>query len=293
MIDKWWSERPSIKLSELNPISHGIEGRLGRSPDAVPRILLLGGTGEAAELAAQLASRNDLEFISSFAGRVSCPKYPIGAVRVGGFGGIEGLISYLIMESISVVVDATHPFSVGISRNSEVACARLGLPLIALVRPAWQKQKNDLWHEVITYADAAEFVNRKKGRVFLSIGRQEVGSFAACNDAWFLIRAIEAPTGQLPQHHEILLQRGPFDLKEESQLLRDYSIDHIVSKNSGGSGTYTKIEAARLLGIPVVMVQRPTKHTASAVETVDQVVTELTALLTRTVQDGKQRKEAR
>jgi precorrin-6A/cobalt-precorrin-6A reductase len=197
------------------------------------------------------------------------------------------------MESISVVIDATHPFAVGISRNSEVACARLGLPLIALVRPAWQKQKDDLWHEVTTYADAAEFVNRKKGRVFLSIGRQEVGSFAACNDAWFLIRAIEAPAGQLPQHHEILLQRGPFDLKEESQLLRDYSIDHIVSKNSGGSGTYTKIEAARLLGIPVVMVERPTKHTALAVETVDQVVSELTALLTRIVQDGKQRKEAR
>lgn len=280
-------------MSELNPISDSVEDRLGRSPDAVPRILILGGTGEAAELAAQLASRNDLEFISSFAGRVSCPKYPIGVVRVGGFGGIEGLISYLTMESISVVVDATHPFAVGISRNTEVACARLGLPLIALVRPTWQKQKDDLWHEVTTYVDAADFVNKKRGRVFLSIGRQEVGSFAACDDAWFLIRAIEAPTGQLPQHHEILLQRGPFDLKEELQLLRDYSIDHIVSKNSGGSGTYTKIEAARLLEIPVVMVERPIKHTVPAVGTVCEVVAELAELLTRTVQNGKQRKDVR
>jgi precorrin-6A/cobalt-precorrin-6A reductase len=280
-------------LSELNPTSDGIENRLGRSPDAVPRILILGGTGEAAELAAQLSSRNDLEFISSFAGRVSCPKYPIGAVRVGGFGGVEGLISYLMMESISVVIDATHPFAVGISRNTEVACARLGLPLIALVRPTWRKQKDDLWHEVTTYVDAAEFVNRKKGRVLLSIGRQEVGSFAACNDAWFLIRAIEAPTGQLPQHHEILLQRGPFDHKEELQLLRDYSIDHIVSKNSGGSGAYAKIEAARLFEIPVVMVERPTKHTVPAVETVDEVVTELAELLTRPALDGKQRKDVR
>jgi precorrin-6A/cobalt-precorrin-6A reductase len=280
-------------LSELNPISDGIEGRLARSSDAVPRILILGGTGEAAELAEQLATRKDLEFISSFAGRVSHPKYPIGAVRVGGFGGIEGLISYLIMESISVVIDATHPFAIEISRNTEVACARLGLPLIALVRPAWRKQKNDLWYEVATYVDAAEFVNKKKARVLLSIGRQEVGSFAACSDAWFLIRAIEAPTGQLPQHHEILLQRGPFDLKEELQLLRDYSIDHIVSKNSGGSGTNTKIEAARLLGIPVVMVERPTKHTVPTVETVEEVVIELTALLTRTVEDGNQRKDVR
>ncbi|WP_353065529.1 cobalt-precorrin-6A reductase [Tunturibacter psychrotolerans] len=283
----------NTELSELNPISDGIEDRLGRSPDAIPRILILGGTGEAAELAAQLASRNDLEFISSFAGRVSCPKYPIGVVRVGGFGGIEGLISYLIMESISVVVDATHPFAVGISRNTEAACARLGLPLVALVRPTWQKQKDDLWHEVITYVDAAEFVNKKRGRVFLSIGRQEVGSFAACNDAWFLIRAIEAPTGQLPQHHEILLQRGPFDLKGELQLLRDYSIDHIVSKNSGGSGTYTKIEAARLLQIPVVMVERPTKHTVPTVDTVGEVVTELAELLTRPVQDEKQWKDVK
>lgn len=284
-------ERSNTKLSELNPTSDEIEDRLGRSPDAVPRILILGGTGEGTELATQLATRDDLAFVSSFAGRVSCPKYPIGTVRVGGFGGVEGLVSYLVKERISGVIDATHPFAVRISQNAEVACARLGLPLIALVRPAWQRQKNDLWHEVTTYKDAAEVVKRKKGRVFLSIGRQEVGSFAACNNAWFLIRAIEAPTGQLPQHHEILLQRGPFDLKEELQLLRDYSIDHIVSKNSGGSGTYTKIEAARLLGIPVMMVERPTKHKVPVVETVDEVVRELAELSARTAQNGKRRKD--
>jgi len=281
------------KLGELNPISNDVENVLDRSPSAVQRILILGGTGEGTELAARLASRKDLASIYSFAGRVTRPRSPEGAVRVGGFGGIEGLISYLLTENIMAVVDATHPFSVRISRNVELACARLRLPLIAFTRPAWLQRKDDQWHEVATFEDAAKAVDGRNGRVLLSIGRQEVGSFTACNDAWFLIRAIEEPTGKLPRHYQILLQRGPFDLKEELQLLRDYSIDYIVSKNSGGSGTYTKIEAARLLGIPVVMVKRPAKHTVPVVETVDEVVSELAELSARTVQCGDRRKDVR
>jgi precorrin-6A/cobalt-precorrin-6A reductase len=190
-----------------------------------------------------------------------------------------------LTEKITTVVDATHPFSVIISRNVEAACAQLRLPLIAFTRPAWLQRKDDLWHEVTTFEDAAIAVDARKGRVFLSIGRQEVGSFSACNDAWFLIRAIEEPTGKLPRHYQVLLQRGPFDLEKELQLLRDYSIDYIVSKNSGGSGTYTKIEAARVLGIPVVMVKRPAKHTVSVVETVADVVAALSEHSARSVQN--------
>jgi precorrin-6A/cobalt-precorrin-6A reductase len=265
-------------LAELNPKSSGIENLPDRSSSVVQRILIMGGTGEGTELATRLAARKDLVSIYSFAGRVSRPRYPEGAVRVGGFGGIGGLISYLMTENITAVVDATHPFSVTISRNVEVACARLRLPLIAFTRPEWLQRKDDLWHETATFEDAAAAVDAMKGRVFLSIGRQEVGSFTACNDAWFLIRAIEEPAGKLPRHYQVLLQRGPFDLKEELQLLRNYSIDYIVSKNSGGSGTYTKIEAARLLGIPVVMVKRPFKHTIPVAETVDEVVSKLAEL---------------
>jgi precorrin-6A/cobalt-precorrin-6A reductase len=268
-------------LGEFNPISGDIEDISDHSSSAILRILILGGTGEGTELASRLASKKDLTYIYSFAGRVTSPRSPEGAVRVGGFGGVEGLIAYLLTENITAVVDATHPFSVTISRNVEAACARLRLPLIAFTRPAWQQRKDDLWQEVSTLEKAASAVDVRKGRVFLSIGRQEVGSFSACNDAWFLIRAIEEPTGKLPRHYQVLLQRGPFDLKDELQLLRDYSIDYIVSKNSGGSGTYTKIEAARLLGIPVVMVERPIKHTVSAVETVDEVVSELSELSAR------------
>lgn len=269
------------KLGELDPMSNDIENVPDRSSSATPRILILGGTGEGTELARRLARRKDLTSIYSFAGRVTRPRSPEGAVRVGGFGGVEGLISYLLRENITTVVDATHPFSVMISRNVEAACARLRLPLIAFTRPAWLQQKDDLWYEVATFEDAASVVDARKGRVFLSIGRQEVGSFRACYDAWFLIRAIEEPTGKLPQHYQVLLQRGPFDLKEDLQLLQNYSIDYIVSKNSGGSGTYTKIEAARLLGIPVVMVKRPAKHTVSVVETVDEVVSALSELSAR------------
>lgn len=268
-------------MGEFNPISGDIEDISERSSSAILRILILGGTGEGTELASRLASKKDLTYIYSFAGRVTSPRSPEGAVRVGGFGGVEGLIAYLLTENITAVVDATHPFSVTVSRNVEAACARLRLPLIAFTRPAWQQRKDDLWQEVTTFEEAASAVNVRKGRVFLSIGRQEVGSFSACNDAWFLIRAIEEPTGKLPRHYQVLLERGPFDLKDELQLLRDYSIDYIVSKNSGGSGTYTKIEAARLLGIPVVMVERPIKHTVSVVETVDEVVSELSELSAR------------
>jgi precorrin-6A/cobalt-precorrin-6A reductase len=262
-------------LGELNPKSSNIKNVPHRSSSVEQRILILGGTGEGTELATRLAGRNDLVSIYSFAGRVSRLRYPEGAVRVGGFGGIDGLISYLLAENITAVVDATHPFSVTISRNVEVACARLRLPLIAFTRPEWPQRKDDLWHETATFENAAAAVDAMKGRVFLSIGRQEIGSFTDCNDAWFLIRAIEEPTGKLPRHCQMLLQRGPFDLKEELRLLRDYSIDYIVSKNSGGSGTYTKIEAARLLGIPVVMVKRPIKHSIPVAETVDEVVSKL------------------
>ncbi len=274
------------KLSELNSVSNNIENVPGRPSSATQRVLILGGTGEGIELTRRLTGRKDLAFIYSLAGRVTRPRSPEGTVRVGGFGGVEGLTSYLLMENITAVIDATHPFSVSISRNVETVCARLRLPLIVLTRPAWLKREGDLWHEVATFEEAASAVDARRGRVFLSIGRQEVSSFSACNDTWFLIRAIEEPTGTLPRCNQILLQRGPFDLKEELQLLRDYSIDCIVSKNSGGSGTYTKIEAARLLEIPVVMVKRPAKHTVAFVETVDEVVSKLSELSARTAQNG-------
>jgi precorrin-6A/cobalt-precorrin-6A reductase len=262
-------------LDDLDPTSGEIQNALGRPQNFSQRILILGGTGEGTELASRLAHRPDLCIISSLAGRVSEPKRPEGIVRVGGFGGVDGLVSFLVKERIGMVVDVTHPFAVRISRNAELACARVGLPLIAFIRPPWTKTEADLWHEVQDFTEAASLVDVQKRRVLLSIGRQEVGSFAVCHKAWFLIRAIEEPKGRLPRFHEILLRRGPFDLSEELRLLEDRSINYVISKNSGGSATYPKIQAAQLLKIPVVMVSRPVKHTGSTVGTLDEVLMEV------------------
>jgi precorrin-6A/cobalt-precorrin-6A reductase len=242
------------------------------------RVLLLGGTSEGFELAARLSGRQDLTVISSLAGRVSEPKLPPGLVRVGGFGGLDAMTSYLVSEGIRVVIDATHPYAARISHNAEAACTRAGLPLIALVRPAWKLVDGDCWHGVPDFQSAADFVNTKASRVFLSIGRQELRAFSECNDVWFLVRAIETPDC-LPPHHTLILRRGPFEMEDELELLRDHSIDSVVSKNSGGSATYTKIEAARALHIPVVMVERPFKHTLEAVHTVDDVIAKLNRLV--------------
>jgi precorrin-6A/cobalt-precorrin-6A reductase len=246
---------------------------------ALPRVLILGGTAEGSALATCLVSRTDIAVTSSLAGRVDQPKLPSGEFRVGGFGGVDGLIRYLDAEKIVAVIDATHPYASRISHNAEQACKHLGLPLIALARPPWKRMQQDKWHEVEDLRSAAHFVDSTKRRVFLSIGRQELEAFADCENAWYLIRAIDKPTSHLPLHHELILQRGPFSLGEELQLLKNHTIDCVISKNSGGPATYAKIEAARLLNIPVVMIRRPLKHTGESVETIGQAILQLDAVL--------------
>jgi precorrin-6A/cobalt-precorrin-6A reductase len=240
-----------------------------------PRVLILGGTREASALATQLAARADLTVISSFAGRVRQPLLPAGIVRVGGFGGVDGLISYLVDENIEVVIDATHPFASKISGNAELACNALGVPLIALERPPWEPKEHDCWCAVPDVQTAASMVNHKCNRVFLSIGRQELGAFSNCEDAWFLVRAIDEPNEKLPANSKLILQRGPFHLNDELQMLRSESIGLIVSKNSGGTATYSKIQAARALRIPVVMIDRPRKHKIPTVARPDDVLLRL------------------
>ena len=244
-----------------------------------PRILILGGTSEASEIAARLAAKTDLQVISSLAGRVRQPRLPAGIVRVGGFGGVAGLISYLVNENIGVVIDATHPFASRISGNAELACNTLSLPLIAFERPPWKPQERDLWRTVPDVQTAASMVNHQRNRVFLSIGRQELGAFSDCIDAWFLVRAIEEPNEKLPANSKLILNRGPFHLNDELQMLRSECISLIVSKNSGGTATYPKIEAARALRIPVVMIDRPLKHKIPTVARPEDVLLKLAEFL--------------
>jgi precorrin-6A/cobalt-precorrin-6A reductase len=243
------------------------------------RVLLLGGTGEASEIAARLAERTDIVTLSSLAGRVSQPRMPQGIVRVGGFGGVTGLIAYLAEEQINAVIDATHPFAAKISRNAEAACTHLQLPLIAFARPPWVPQQGDHWHDMPDIESAAAFVESRKGRVFLAIGRQELAAFSECHDAWFLIRAIDPPQEPLPPRAKIILERGPFDLPREMQLLHDHAIDYVVSKNSGGAATYSKIAAARAAGIPLVMIHRPLKHNIPTLAHIEDVLSALNRLI--------------
>ncbi len=185
------------------------------------------------------------------------PLLPVGEVRVGGFGGADGLREWLAGNAIDALVDATHPFAEGITANAAAAAASLGLPLLHVRRPAWTETEGDRWIRVPNLAWAAETVAEVGERVFLTIGRQGVGAFAALDRQWFLIRAIDPPEGALPPRHELLLARGPFTIAEEVRLMTEHCIDVLVTKDSGGAQTEAKLAAARGLGLPVVVVDRP------------------------------------
>jgi precorrin-6A/cobalt-precorrin-6A reductase len=230
-----------------------------QSPAAALRILIIGGTSEAMELAGLLAAKPEFAVISSLAGRTTQPKLPAGEVRIGPFGGVAGLVEFLSVREIDLVVDASHPFAARISGNAAQACQLSGVPLLVVERPPWERVEKDLWYEAADMQAAARLAAQLGTRVFLTVGRQDLTPFAGFPDRWFLIRSIEVPADPLPLQHELLLDRGPFAADEEMALLRGHGIDVVVSKNSGGPATYSKIIAARELQIPVVLVQRPVR----------------------------------
>jgi precorrin-6A/cobalt-precorrin-6A reductase len=217
------------------------------------RVLLLGGTAEARALAKTLHPQTDI--ISSLAGRVPDPALPVGPVRIGGFGGVDGLKRWLQEENIDAVVDATHPFAATMTAHAAQACGQLQLPHLVLARPAW-----DPGAAVVVRSDveAAETVAKQGySRVFLTTGRSGVKAFAD-SAAWFLIRAVTEPDHDvMPHQHQLLLSRGPYHYDGEVTLLRQHRIDALVTKNSGGDMTRAKLDAAVALDIPVVMVARP------------------------------------
>lgn len=221
-----------------------------------PHVLLLGGTTEARSLAQSLSGRAGLRVTSSLAGRVARPAMPTGQVRVGGFGGIDGLLGWLREHRVRAVVDATHPYASTMTEHAAQACSTAGVPMVRLQRPGWSEQPGDDWHRVPNLAAAAARLDELGQRAFLTIGRQEVAAFADVA-AWCLVRAIEAPDPPLPRRCELLLARGPFDLPSERKTLRHWQIDVLVSKDSGGDATAAKLTAARERGTPVVLVDRP------------------------------------
>lgn len=207
---------------------------------------------------ARLLAQAGLDAIFSYAGRTGKPAPQPLPTRVGGFGGVAGLVAYLRAERITHVVDATHPFAAQMSSHAVQACARAGVALVALERPVWPQGEGDRWTPVADMAGAVEALPDTGARVFLAIGKQHVADFAAKPGNFYLLRLVDAPAGPLPlQNAEAVIARGPFDMASDRKLLEDFAISHIVAKNSGGSGARAKLDAARALGVPVILIDRP------------------------------------
>ncbi|MDH3595609.1 MAG: cobalt-precorrin-6A reductase [Rhodospirillales bacterium] len=237
------------------------------------RLLLLGGTAEALELARSTAGDPGLHTVTSLAGRTRRPAEIPGEVRVGGFGGAEGLARHLQEQAIDLLVDATHPFAVVMARNAAQACHDTGVPRLKLLRPAWRPAPGDLWLEAADAAAAAAGLSGLGGRFFLTTGLRDIAAFAGLEDPWFLVRLIDRPEAALPlARHDLILARGPFAEAAEVALMRGHRIEALIAKNSGGYSTYAKIAAARRLGLPVVMIRRPKAPAGEMAETVDQVL---------------------
>ncbi|WSQ13610.1 cobalt-precorrin-6A reductase [Streptomyces sp. NBC_01231] len=220
-------------------------------------VLILGGTAEARELAAALVTRRDVRVTTSLAGRVARPGAITGEVRIGGFGGADGLADWLREQRVDALVDATHPFAESITANAARAAAVTGVPALVLRRPGWHPGPEDRWHPVTSLAAAADLLPRLGRRVFLTTGRLGLAAFAHLADLHFVVRSVELPRPPMPPRTEVLLARGPFTVADETALLCDHRIDVLVTKDSGGGATAAKLTAARELCLPVVVVQRP------------------------------------
>ncbi len=220
-------------------------------------VLILGGTTEARRLAAELAADPGLLVTSSLAGRVAQPRLPAGQVRIGGFGGVQGLAQWLREHRVDALIDATHPFAEKISFNAAEAAGLAHTPLLALRRPGWVPGSGDRWHEVGSLPEAAALLPSLGRRVFLTTGRMGLAAFAGLDELWFLVRSVDAPEPPCPTRMEVVLDRGPFTVEGESELVRRHRIEVLVTKDSGGPATSAKLTAARCAGVPVVVVRRP------------------------------------
>ena len=221
---------------------------------------------------AQALARTGVPAVFSYAGRTEAPLAQPLPTRVGGFGGVPGLCGYLLAEHITHVIDATHPFAAQMSQHALRACGELGLPLLALERAPWQAQSGDRWQHVPDLAGAVAALPSHPARVFLAIGRQHVQAFLDAGLHWYLLRLVDPGFDVPTARGAVVVDRGPFTLENDLALLRQHRISHLVAKNAGGVGAAAKLAAARELGCPVILINRPAPPQRHTVGTVQQAL---------------------
>ncbi len=241
-------------------------------PPERSNILILGGTGQARSLAGRLDADARFSVTTSLAGVTRAPQAITGKVRSGGFGGPEGLRSFLEEEGVDLLIDAVHPFAARMSSNAAQAAKAADIPVLRLERPPWAEQPGDRWTGVSDSAAAAQAIPRG-ARALVTVGRQEIAPFLERDGISVIARMIEPPDCSIPQHAEIILARPPFAQEEETELMTNRHIEVLVTKNSGGDATVAKISAARALGLPVIMVVRPEKPSVRTAGDVDEMMT--------------------
>lgn len=237
------------------------------------RVLILGGTTQASQLAQQLGSHEGYETVFSLAGVTKNPVLPTVSVRIGGFGGMNGLRDFLRVENIEAVVDATHPFAAQMSRHAAMACALTGVPLLRIDRPAWTEVVGDQWTHVSGIDEAAAALGDAPQIVFLTTGRKDIGPFQHASQHHYILRSIDAPApSSLPRQVTLLLARPPFTVAREMALMKDHAVTVLVTKNAGAEATSAKLVAARRLGLPVIMIGRPVLPAVETVSTIEDAL---------------------
>lgn len=234
-------------------------------------LLVLGGTTEGTRLGRTLAEAG-MNGTISMAGRVANPAAQALPLRIGGFGGVDGLARYLAEKRITHVIDATHPFAAQMSANAVAACAQANVPLIALTRAPWKAETADRWTHVPDIAAAVKALHGPPRRVMLAVGRMHLADFAEQPQHRYLLRLVDPPEARPLPHCTVVVDRGPFALDGDIRLMRKHGIELVVSKNSGGAGAFAKIEAARRLGLPVLMIDRPATPPRQETHDVAQVL---------------------
>lgn len=240
--------------------------------DIAANLLILAGTTEASALADAVAAAG-VAATMSFAGRVAAPRPQQLPMRTGGFGGVQGLADYIRDTAVTHVIDATHSFAAQMSQNAIAACTLTDTPLIALTRPEWRRDHGDLWENVASIEAAVAALDRPRARVFLAVGRMHLAAFAANPQHFYLLRLVDPPkTDMLFPDYSVVVDRGPFREEDDRALMLAHDIDLVMSKNSGGSGAYAKIAAARSLAVPVIMIDRPKRPNRREVHSVSAVM---------------------